>query len=66
MKIVLRKEEICSDDGGGLEIAVEGFLGDTGAIPTQIFVEYYQGKLAVRVWDGSSEDCKTTVIIPNN
>jgi hypothetical protein len=63
MKLVLRKEEINSNGGpGGLEIAVEGFQGDVSVQPVQIYLEYYHRKLRVHVWDGSSEDCVSTII----
>ncbi len=49
----------------GLEINVEGFQHDPTSAdsePTQIYVEIYEGKLRVHVWDGSSEDPRTVVI----
>jgi len=42
-----------------LEIGVKGFQGDPGSDEgrsTQVFIEVYEGKLSVHVWDGSSED----------
>lgn len=62
MKITFSRNELDSNNGGGLEIAVAGFQGDTGKNPVQIFVEWYNGKLAVHLWDGSSEDAKSFVI----
>ena len=62
MNLVLSKEEIQSEGGKGLEISVLGFQGDASIIPVQIFVEYYNEQLAIHVWDGSSEDCVTTII----
>jgi hypothetical protein len=64
MKLTLRKEDLMSESGGGLEIAVDGFAGDSGVKPTQVFIEFYDGKLAVHVWDGSSEDATTRIVIP--
>jgi len=61
MRINLNTAEL-HPDNGGLEISVDGFKGDSGARPTQVFVEFYGGKLAVHVWDGSSADAHTHVI----
>lgn len=61
MKLSLSKEQLAHP--GGLEIAVEGFKGDASSKnPVQVFIEFYNNKLAVHVWDGSSEDCKTHLI----
>lgn len=65
MRIELNKEELANTTGHtGLEISVKGFQGDAGAIPTQVYIEYYEGKLAIHVWDGSSQDCHTHIIRP--
>lgn len=57
MKLTVTKEQLAHP--GGLEIAVAGFAGDGGVKPTQVFIEYYEGKLLVHVWDGTGEDCVT-------
>ena len=54
MRIEVEKEQI--GENHGIEMAVRGFQGDTGVIPTQVYVEYYEDKLKVYVWDGSDED----------
>lgn len=65
MRIEVDKEEIKTNEAAhGIEIAVRGFQGDAGSVPAQVFVEFYNGKLAVHVWDGSSEDAQTFVIQP--
>lgn len=64
MKLTLQKEHLDPNSGGGLEIAVSGFAGDSGAQPVQIFVEWYGGKLAVHVWDGTSSNANTHIIKP--
>ena len=49
----------------GLEIGVKGFMGDPTAAdedPCQVYIEIYEGKLRVCVWDGSSQDPQTIVI----
>ena len=53
MRIDLNKEQLLPNNG--IEISIEGFKGDSGKRPVQVFIEYYRGKLAVHVWDGSSE-----------
>jgi hypothetical protein len=43
----------------GLEIGVIGFKSnpaDHKNFPSQVYIEVYQGKLRVCVWNGSSED----------
>jgi hypothetical protein len=54
MQIVLKSEEIAHPNG--LEIAVEGFKGDIGdEVPSQVFMEVYDGKLRVHVWNGGQD-----------
>lgn len=48
-----------------LEIGVKGFQGDPSCVadePSQVYIEIYEGKLRVCVWDGSSQDPQITVI----
>jgi len=43
----------------GLEIGVRGFQSsptDHKQFPSQVYIEVYEGKLRVCVWNGSSED----------
>ena len=50
-----------------VEIGVKGFKTsptDVDGEPAQIFIEIYEGKLQVHVWDGSSQDPQTIVIDP--
>jgi len=47
----------------GLEIRVRGFLGDHGAQPTQVFIEFHDQRLGVHVWDGSTEDPTRSIMI---
>lgn len=66
-RIELTADVVRGEDGKGLEIFVEGFRHDPTATDdagTQVFIEVYNGKLQVRVWDGSSEDPQTIVIEP--
>ncbi len=51
----------------GLEIGIKGFRGDPTAAdgqPTQVCIEFYEGKLKVHVCDGASEDAQTITIDP--
>lgn len=53
--------------GNGLEIVVKGFQHEPGAeigCGAQVFVEIWEGKLRIHVWDGSSQDPQTTIIEP--
>jgi len=48
-----------------LEIGVKGFQGNPTADDsqsTQVFIEIYEDKLSVHVWDGSSEDPQSIYI----
>jgi len=62
MKIGLRREDLDSNKRQGLEISVEGYMGDGGQVPTQVFIEYHDGQLAVHVWDGTAEYPITHII----
>lgn len=66
MKLSLNKLDLNPDKAGGLEIAVKGFRGDSSLEPVQVFIEFYNGKLAVHVWDGSSADAKTHIILESS
>ena len=51
----------------GLEISVAVFKSnpvDAESDPVQVYIEIYEGKLRVHVWDGSSEDPQSIVIDP--
>ena len=51
----------------GLEIGIKGFKSsptDVDSEPTQVYIEIYEGKLRVHVWDGSSQDPQSIVIDP--
>ena len=51
----------------GLEIGVKGFKHDPTAVdehPTQLFLEVYEGKLRIHVWDGDNESPTTLVVDP--
>ncbi len=50
-----------------LELGVIGFKSnptDDEGRPSQVYIEVYDGKLHVHVWDGSSRDPLTTIINP--
>jgi len=67
MRLELRPEQISGEKGNGLEIGVPGFNSspaDAEDHPSQVYIEFYEGKLAVHVWDGSGEDPQTIRIEP--
>jgi len=56
MKLLLNRKELDNTNGdGGLEITIEGYVGDTQQkFPgCAIFLEYYESKLLGHVWDGT-------------
>ena len=67
MRFQSNAKELNNSWGGrGLEIAIEGYEGDPNdgsPAPTQVFIEFYEGKLWVRVWNGSSEE-PIAILIP--
>lgn len=57
MRIEIAPAEISAPQG--LEIGVTGFQSspvDHKHFPSQVYIEIYEGKLRVCVWNGSSED----------
>lgn len=65
MQLKLTKKELDNNNGsGGLEIKVAGYTGDPQEISpgTAVFIEYYEGKLQVHVWDGTQADCQTIIL----
>jgi hypothetical protein len=62
MKLELKPGEIAYP--GALEIAVEGFPGDTTGIkPSQVLIEVYEGKLRFHLWTENGEDPTVTIEI---
>lgn len=49
--------ELDNNNGsGGIEILIPGALGNPNdVIPTPIFLEYYEGKVMLRVWNGKDD-----------
>jgi hypothetical protein len=61
MQLILRPEQIAHPDG--LSISIEGFQGDIGhMVPSQLFVEVYDGDLRIHVWDGGEDPVFSTAI----
>lgn len=61
MDLLLRPEELAYPLG--LSISVAGFKGDiSGEPPSQVFIELYNGKLRVHVWNGTEDPAITTEI----
>ena len=64
MKMKFTMQELDNKGSGGLEIKIEGCPGD----PTEdepgmsLFIEYYEGKVQVHVWDGTQQDCQTIIL----
>ena len=48
----------------GIEIRIAGCKGDpTDKVPgTVLYIENYDDKVQVHVWDGTSQDCQTTIL----
>lgn len=65
-RIELTAGEIdASGTGLGVEIFVAGFKHDSAEHnATQVYIEVWDGKLLIHVWDGSGEDPKTIAIDP--
>lgn len=55
--LIVTKEEINNDGGGaGLEIRFPGFKGNPQAPDDgQVFIEYYEDKIQVHVWNGEGD-----------
>lgn len=47
MRLILKPADIRYE---GLEVAVEGFDGDSGVTPAQVFIEIHEGALKVHVF----------------
>ena len=61
MQLTLQPEQLTYPLG--LSISVEGFKGDIGhELPSQVFIEVYEGKLRVHVWNGGDDPVSTTDI----
>jgi len=62
-RIELAIEDIDNNKGGaGLEIRVPGFKGSPESPDDgQIFIEYYEGKVRVHVWNGDQDPITTEI-----
>jgi hypothetical protein len=67
MQLRLTKENLDNHDGnGGLEISIPGLQELPGSIygkECPIFIEYYEGKVLIHVWDGKEDP--TTITLTN-
>lgn len=64
MQLILSPEQI-AHPRRGVSISVDGFKGDTGHVLTsQVFIEVYEGRLRVHVWNGGEDPVSTTDIDP--
>lgn len=57
-QIILTKDDINNEQGGsGLEIKIEGIIGDSSeASPgTAVFIERYKGEVRVVIWNGEQD-----------
>ena len=63
MELKITKEEIDNNEGGGgLEIRVPGFKANPECPDDgQIFIEYYEGKVRVHVWNGDQNPITTEI-----
>ena len=64
MQFKFTKEELSNAGSGGLEIKIEGCPGDPTEKEhgTSVFIEYYENKVQVHVWDGTQQDCQTIIL----
>ena len=64
MKLQVTKKDLTNQGSGGLEIKIKNCPGDpTEDEPgTSVFIEYYEGKVQVHVWDGNQQDCQTIIL----
>lgn len=47
----------------GISISLDGFKGDIGhEVPSQVFMEVYEGRLRVHIWNGDEDPAATTEI----
>jgi hypothetical protein len=61
MRVTLSRADV--DYPNGVEIVVPGFKGDAlSADPIQLFLEVYEGKLRVCVWDGTTNGDATRIV----
>ena len=60
-KLILSPHSLDNNEGGGgLEIEVLGYKGDIeGDHQTNVFLEIYEGKLRVHVWNGNQDPITT-------
>ena len=58
----LSKQMLNYNSGGGLEIRIQGFKSNP-ACPEegQIFIEYYEKKIRVHVWNGEQDPVTTEI-----
>jgi hypothetical protein len=65
IRMSLSKKQLDNNKGsGGLEITIKDCIGNPQEKEpgTSIFLEYYQGKFQVHVWDGTQQDPTTIVL----
>ena len=65
MQLKISQHELDNSQGsGGLEIVIEGCTGDPMEKKpgTSVFIENYEGKVQVHVWDGTQGDCQTIIL----
>lgn len=66
MRLEIEPRQIDQQRGLGLEIGVKGYKGDRNDLEgreTQVFIEYYDGKVQVHVWTGESEGPTHTIAL---
>ncbi|MBE3144071.1 MAG: hypothetical protein IMZ61_09135 [Planctomycetes bacterium] len=65
MRLKISQQELDRLSGnGGLEIVIEGCTGDPleKEPGTSVYIEKYEGKVQVHVWDGTQADCQTIIL----
>lgn len=65
MDITIDKHQLV-EHHGGLSISIPGFKGNPAEVePSQVYIEYYEGKLLVHIWRGE-QDPETLEIPPED
>lgn len=63
MRLTISKKELENEGSGGLEIVIEGCVGDpAGGLPgVSVFIERYIGNVLVHIWNGEQDPTTITL-----
>jgi len=67
MRLLVTQQELGrgnEGNGDGIEIKIEGLNGDIAekSPGTSIFLEYYEGKVQLHIWNEGKVDCQTIIL----